>query len=95
MAQLLSEYKDVFSCGDYDMGRAKAVCDEIPLAAGTVPIRQRTHRLGPEKKREVSRQVQDLLNRTSLNKAMGPGVLQLSWFKKRKGAGGFALTIAG
>jgi len=25
---------------------------------------------------------------------MGPGVLQLSWFGKRMGAGGFALTTA-
>jgi len=54
MAQLLSEYKDVFSCSDHDMDLAKAVCHEIPLAAGTVPIRQPTHQLGPEKKREVS-----------------------------------------
>jgi len=54
MAQLLSEYKDVFSCGEHDMGLTKAVCHEIPLAAGKVPIRQPTRRLGPEKKREVS-----------------------------------------
>jgi len=45
------------------MGLTKAVCHEIPLAAGTVPIRQPTRRLGPEKEREVSRQVQDLLDR--------------------------------
>jgi len=63
MAQLLSEYKDVFSCGDHDMGLAKAVCHEIPLAAGAVPIRQPACWLGPEKERQVSRQVQDLLNR--------------------------------
>jgi len=64
MAQLLSEYKDMFSCSDHDMGLAKGVCHEIHLAAGTVPIRQPTRRLGPEKEREVSRQVQDLLNGT-------------------------------
>jgi len=70
MGQLLSEYKDMFSCGDHDMDLAKVVCHEIPLAAGTVPIRQLTRqptwqparRLSPEKEREVSRQVQDLLN---------------------------------
>jgi len=50
VAQLLSEYKDAFSCGDHDMGLTKAVCHEIPLAAGTGPIWQPTHRLGPEKK---------------------------------------------
>jgi len=71
VAQLLSEYKDVFSCGDNDMGLAKAVCHEIPVAAGSVPIRQPTRRLGPEKEKEVHRQVQDLLNRHLIDPAHG------------------------
>jgi len=54
MVQLLSDYKDVFSCGGHDMGLAKAVCHEIPLAVRTVLIRQLTRRLGSEKKKEVS-----------------------------------------
>jgi len=33
--QSLSEHKDVFSSSDYDMGLTKAVCHEIPRAAGT------------------------------------------------------------
>jgi len=45
------------------MGLTKAVCHVISLAAGTVPIRQPTRRSGPEKEREVSRQVQGLLSR--------------------------------
>jgi len=44
VAQLLSEYQDMFSCSDHDMGLTKPVCHEIPLAAGTAPIRQLTHR---------------------------------------------------
>jgi len=71
MAQLLSEYKDVFSCGEHDMGLTKAVCHETPLAAGMVPIRQPTCRLGPEKEREVSRQVQDLLNQDLIEPGHG------------------------
>jgi len=71
VAQLLSEYKDMFSCGDNDMGLAKAVCHEIPLAAGTVPIRQPTRWLSPEKGKEVSRQVQDFLNRDLIEPAHG------------------------
>jgi len=47
------------------------------------------------REREVSRQVQDLLNRDLIEPGLGPGVLQLSWFGKRMGAGGFALIIAG
>jgi len=60
MAKLLREYNDVFSSGDHDEGLTRAVCHEIPLAAGTVPIRQPTRRLEPEK--EVSRHVWDLLD---------------------------------
>jgi len=71
VAQLLSEYKDVVSCGDHDMGLAKAVCHEISQAAGTAPIRQPTRRLGPEKEKEVSRQVQDLLNQDLTEPAHG------------------------
>jgi len=63
MAKLLCEYNDVFSSGDHDVGLTRAVRHEIPLAAGTVPIRQLTRRLGPEKEKEVSRQVRNLLDR--------------------------------
>jgi len=62
MAKLLCEYNDVFSSGDHAVGLTRAVRHERPLAAGTVPIRQPTRRLGPKKEKEVSRQVRDLLD---------------------------------
>jgi len=71
MGQLLSEYKDVFSCGDHDMGLTKTICHEIPLGPETAPTRQPTRRLSPEKEREVSRQVQDLLNRDLIEPGHG------------------------
>jgi len=37
----------VFSSGDHDVGLTSAVRHEIPLAAGTTPVRQPTRRLGP------------------------------------------------
>jgi len=86
MAQLLSEYKDVFSCGDHDMGLTEAVCHEIPLAAGTVPIRQPTPRLGPEKEREVSRQVQDLLNRDLIEPGHGAWSSPVFLVRKKDGS---------
>jgi len=42
LAQLLMKYSDVFSRGDEDMGLTKVISHEIPLAAGTIPIRQPT-----------------------------------------------------
>jgi len=85
VAQLLSEYKGVFSCDNHDMDLAKAVCHGIPLAAGTVPIREPTRQLGPEKEKEVSRQVQDLLNRDLIEPAHGAwsSPVVLVWKKDR------------
>jgi len=39
LAQLLTEHSDIFSHGDGDMGLTKVIFHEIPLAAGTSPIR--------------------------------------------------------
>jgi len=68
------EYSDVFSRNDGDMGLTKVISHEIPLAAGTAPIRQLTRRLGPEK--EVSQQVQDLFDRDLIEHAHVRGALQ-------------------
>jgi len=69
MARLLCEYKDVFSSGDHDAGLTSAVRHEIPLVAGTPPVRQPTRRLGSEKEKEVSRQIRDLLDRDLIEPA--------------------------
>jgi len=62
MAKLPCKYNDVFSSGDHDMSLTRAVCHEILLAAGIISIRQPTRRLGPEKEKEVSRHIRDLLD---------------------------------
>jgi len=59
----IEEYNDLFSSRDHDVGLTRAIRHGIPLAAGTVPIRQPTHRLRSDKEKEVSQQVRDLLNR--------------------------------
>jgi len=76
LAQLLMEYSDVFIHGDGDMGLTKVIFHEIPLAAGTAPIRQPTRRLGPEKEKEVSRRVQDLIDWDLIEPATVRGALQ-------------------
>jgi len=63
MVKLLRKYSDMFSSGDHDVGLTRAVRYEISLAAGTVPLRQPTRRLGKEKEKEVSPQIWDLLAR--------------------------------
>jgi len=91
MAQLLSEYKDVFSCSNHAMALAKAVCHEIPLTAGTVPIRQPTRQLGSEKEKEVSRQVQDLLNRDLIEPGHGAWSSTVVLVQKNSGSWRFCV----
>jgi len=91
MAQLLSKYKDVFSCGDHDMGLTEAVCHEIPLVARTVPIRQPTRRLGPEKKRKMSRQAQDLLSRDLIEPGHGAWSFPVVLVWKKDGSWRFCI----
>jgi len=86
LAQLLAEYSDVFSCVDGDMGLTKVISHEIPLAAGTTPIRQPTRHLGPEKEKEVSRQVQDLLDRDLIEPAYGAWSSPVVLVKKKDGS---------
>jgi len=89
LAQLLTEYSDVFSCGDGDMGLTKVISHEIPLGAGTTPVRQPTRRLGPEKK--SSRQVQDLLDRDLIEPPHGAWSSPVVLVKKSGGSWRFCV----
>jgi len=91
MAQLLREYGDVFSSGDHDVGLTDAVRHEIPLAAGTIPICQLTRRLGPEKEKEVSRQVRDFLNRGLIEPAHSAWSSPVVLVRKKDGSWRFCV----
>jgi len=90
MAQLLREYNDVFSSGDHDVGLTRAVRHEIPLTAGTTPIRQPTRRLGPEKE-EVSRRVRDLLDRDLIEPAHSAWSSPVVLVRKKDGSWRFCV----
>jgi len=90
-AQLLTEYSDVFSRGDGDMGLTKVFSLGLPLAAGTAPIRQPTCRLGPEKLKEVSQQVQDLLDLDLIEPAHGAWSSPVVLVKKKDGSWRFCV----
>ena len=63
LATLLSNYSDVFSAHDADVGRTALVQHSIPTLPGTAPIKQPPRRLGVEKDAEVERQVQELVDK--------------------------------
>jgi len=92
LAQLLREYSDVFSRGNGDMGLAKVIFHEKPLAAGTTPIRQPTRRLGPKKKKEVRWHVQDFLDRDLIELAHGGWSSLVVLVKKKDGSWRFCVN---
>jgi len=72
------------------MRLTKNISHEIPLAAGTTPIRQPTPYLGPEK--EVSRQVQDLLDQDLIEPAHGAWSSSVVLVKKRDSSWRFCVS---
>jgi len=91
MAWLLCEYKDVFNSGDHDVGLTSAVRHEIPLVAGATPVRQPTRRMGPEKEKEVSRQVHNLLDRDVIEPAHSAWSSPVVLVRKKDGSWRFCV----
>ena len=91
VAQLLSQYADIFSKSDGDVGQTTAVQHEIPVLPGTVPIRQPPHRLGAEKEAEVERQVADLLARGLIEPASGAWSSPVVLVRKKDGSWRFCV----
>jgi hypothetical protein len=60
VGRLLVQYQDVFSSGEFDLGRTTWVKHEIDTG-GAAPIRQPMRRSSPQQRAEVERQVQELL----------------------------------
>ena len=63
LAELLTEFADVFSRGEDDVGRTDLIQHSIPTGPDVRPIKQPPRRLGLDKDEEVDRQVQDLVKR--------------------------------
>ena len=47
LAKLLQDHQDVFSKGEHDVGLTPELSHDIPVFAGTIPIKQTPHWLGP------------------------------------------------
>ena len=57
--KLLTEYQDVFSTGEYDIGRTGLIRHRIDTP-GAHPRRQTLRRTSPEQRAEIERQVKEL-----------------------------------
>ena len=62
VVKLLAEYQDVFSAGEYDIGRTGLIRHSISTQTAR-PVRQSLRRSSPEQRAEVERQVKELKKR--------------------------------
>ncbi|XP_072016489.1 uncharacterized protein [Amphiura filiformis] len=69
--ELLVKYQDIFSRGEYDIGRTKLVQHSIDTQ-GAQPIRQPLRRSSPEQRTEVERQVAELLDKGLIQPSDSP-----------------------
>ena len=60
LRSILTRFGDVFSRSSTDVGHTSDVVHSIPVKTDTALVKQRPQRLGPEKEKEVERQVQEL-----------------------------------
>ena len=58
VVKLLTEYQDVFSAGEYDIGRTGLIRHRIGTP-GASPRRQTLRRTSPEQRAEIERQVKE------------------------------------
>ena len=71
MADLLHQYKDVFSLSEQDLGRTNLIGHQIDTGNAR-PIKQKPRRTSPSKRAEIERQVEDLLQRGVVKKSNSP-----------------------
>jgi len=70
--QLLLEYEDVFSHGEYDVGHIQQIEHAIPLMEGAKPIAQRPYRLSPKEQEIADAHVESMWNAGILEPAQSP-----------------------
>ena len=90
VARLLTEYQDVFSKGDDDLGQTDIIKHTIDTG-GAAPIRQRARRLPFHHQAEVDRQVKDMLNRGIIEPSKSPWSAPIVLVTKKDGSKRFCV----
>ena len=83
--RLLVEYQDVFSSGEFDIGRTTRVKHSIDTG-GAAPIRQPLRRSSPQQREEVERQVQELLAKGLIEPSDSPWASPVVLVTKKDGS---------
>ena len=90
LAELLSEFADVFSASPTDLGRTDLVQHEINTG-NAAPIRQGARRLPIHLKREAEEHVQDMLKRDIIEPSNSPWASPVVLVKKKDGSTRFCV----
>ncbi|KAL9979865.1 hypothetical protein ACROYT_G017589 [Oculina patagonica] len=81
---LFAKYRDVFAFSDDQLGRTSLVQHTIDTGDAS-PIKQRPYRTTPENKREIDRQVSDMLERGIIQESVSPWSSPVVLVKKKNG----------
>ena len=90
VAKLLTNYQDVFSKGDQDIGRTNVVKHHIDTGQSR-PIRQRPRKSLFGQREEIRRHVQDLLGRNLIEPSDSPWAANIVLVKKKDGTQRFCV----
>ena len=85
VADLLTEYQDVFSTGDDDLGRTGIVKHRINTG-NAPPIRQKPRRLAPAMQAEADKHVKDMLKRGIIEPSESPWASPIVLVTKKDGS---------
>ena len=90
IAELLVEFKDVFSTGDDDIGKTGIIKHRIDTG-NSPPIRQKPRRLAPSLQAEADKQVQDMLTRGFIEPSASPWASPIVLVTKKDGSKRFCI----
>ncbi|XP_033095242.1 uncharacterized protein LOC117099817 [Anneissia japonica] len=90
VASLLAEFQDVFSRGDYDLGRTGEVKHHINVGTAQ-PIKEQPRRQTMEASEQINQQVQDLLDRGLIEHSESPWASNVVLVTKKDGTKRFCV----
>lgn len=84
LAELLRSYADVFSSGDFDLGRTGLVKHHINTG-DSLPIKQPPRRIAPAKRQEMEKAVNELIAQGIVEKSQSPWSSAVVLVRKKDG----------
>ena len=92
IAKLLQKNQDVFSRGDWDLGRTDCVKHHIETG-DAAPVKQRPRRHSPKEQEEITRQVQNLIAGGQIEPSDSPWASNVVLVNKKDGTKRFWFCI--